>query len=149
MKERTKELQVAKLRFAGNGFNVIWRQYRSRRPYTQAADLDEADRAHRRIYRSTSTKSRSKMCLASGFVGNVISTFSRSRNLYLTPFDNKLRKDEAFWKVRSLGVTLSPWCIGGSEAGVGFANFGGILLCNRLQGNLRSCHDEVVTQSSD
>ena len=39
-------------------------------------------------------KRRVVIFLASDFVGNVIFTFSRSRNLYLTLFDDKLRKDE-------------------------------------------------------
>ena len=103
-------VQRANLRFAGGGFNVIFEVVPKSSAYMCAinasADLDEADRAYRRIYSSTSAKPPSKVRLASGFVGTIISTFSRSRNLNLTSFDDKLRKDWLFGRCEARGLYL-------------------------------------------
>ena len=120
------------------------------------------DSSYPRSERLSSATPRSKGTLASDFVGNVIFTFSRSRNLNLTSFDDKLRKDELFGLCEFWGLHL---LLGVLEATKSREKLRSNLLsswpcqlrwlcqlrrhplCNRLQSNLRSCHDAVVTKS--
>ncbi len=76
------------------------RKYRSRRPYTQVADLDGADCARRWTYRLSSATPRSKGTLASNFVGNV------SELLPFTDFTPRSARQQ-----NSAKMWLFGWCV--------------------------------------